>query len=150
LVVPLRGNALLRVSFAALVRVRRSYKTAVYGLIAAAAISSAAAQQYLYSPTSPDEVPGIRYFGSAKDDRGALLAGVSIHLVIKNLSYVLVTNEQGRYSVDLPVKMRAEDIAVKCFKAGYAVVRLNKRRGPTAAPIATVQTDCVLHAVNPR
>jgi hypothetical protein len=148
LVVRLRGDALQRVPFAAPVRVSCAQKASVCLLVAAAAISSASAQQYLYSPTSPDEVPGIRYFGSAKDDRGALLAGVSIHLVIKNLSYVLVTNEQGRYSVDLPVKMRAEDIAVKCFKVGYAVVRLNKRRGPTAAPIATVQTDCVLHAVN--
>jgi hypothetical protein len=39
----------------------------------------AAHAQYLFDPSNADEqAPGIRYFGSAKDDKGILIPGVTV------------------------------------------------------------------------
>jgi hypothetical protein len=101
--------------------------------------------QYKYNPYAADEQPGIRYFGSAKDDKGALLPDVSVQITMENVDYLFVTDEQGRYRVNVPLAMRPENITLNCFKAGFQLVRISKRLGPTG-PKLTVQADCVLRA----
>jgi hypothetical protein len=101
----------------------------------------------LVTSATADEGPGIRYFGSAKDDRGALLPGVSILISNEKLSFLLVTDEQGRFRANLPLDMRAETVTPKCFKVGYQLVQMSKRLGP-AGPKVTVQVDCVLRTAH--
>src|ERR1700722_851375 len=63
--------------------------------IAALIFASSAWAQYSFNPDNADEKgPGIKYFGSAKDDQGALLPGVT--MVIAH-AYTMVTDDQGRY-----------------------------------------------------
>jgi hypothetical protein len=120
---------------------------AAYGA-AALSVHTAAVAQYVYNPNNADEGPGIRYFGSAKDDSGALLPNVSIQISSNNLTYMLVTDEQGRYRELVPLDMVPDKTTIKCFKAGYELVRLNTRLGPSA-PKQTVQADCILRAHKP-
>jgi len=101
--------------------------------------------QYVYNPAAADEGPGIRYFGSAKDNKGALLAGVSVQLTSQQLSFLLVTDAEGRFRVNLPLDMSAEVVTPKCFKKGFELVQVSKRPGPVG-PKLTVQVDCVLRA----
>jgi len=106
-----------------------------------------AAAQYVYNPAAADEAPGIRYFGSAKDDKGALLPGVSILLSTGQLSFLLVTDNEGRFRSNLPLDMLPGSVTPKCFKAGFQLVQMSKRLGPTG-PKVTVQIDCVLRALH--
>ena len=101
--------------------------------------------QYTYAPGNPDEVdtPGIRYFGAAKDENGALLPGVTVTLSTQQADYVLITDQLGRYHVRLPVQAVASTVTAKCSKAGFTQARVSKRTGPTG-PKPTVQLDCVL------
>lgn len=108
----------------------------------ATAISSA---QYVYNPANADEGPSVRFFGSAKDDNGALLSGVSILLQSGSLSVLIATNEQGRYRVDLPVDTQPDRVTAKCFRKGLETVRVNRRLAPKG-PKVMVQLDCVLRA----
>jgi len=102
--------------------------------------------QYTYDPAAPDEqLPGIRYFGSAKDDRGSLLPGVSVLIDSPQAAYVFVTDEQGRFHGNLPFALTPDKVAPRCFKVGFELVRVNKRPGPQG-PKPTVQVDCVLRA----
>jgi len=113
------------------------------GLLAMYIIVTSASAQYIYNPANADEGPGIRYFGSAKDDKGALLPGVSVLISNDQLSFLLVTDEQGRFRANLPLDMRPETVAPKCFKVGYQILQMSKRLGPTG-PKVTVQVDCIL------
>ncbi len=106
---------------------------------------SFAPAQYVYNPAAADEAPGIRYFGSAKDDKGALLSGVSISLEHEMLSFLFVTDDAGRFRQNVPLDMISDAVTVKCFKAGFQLIRINKRPGPNG-PKQTVQVDCVLRA----
>lgn len=125
--------------------VRCTWRRSAWYTVMASAMMSSAHAQYTYSPAAADELPGIRYFGSAKDEKGALLPDVSVEIDMQNISYLFVTDEQGRYRVNLPLDMRPENVTLKCFKAGFQLVRVNKRPGP-AGPKLTVQADCVLRA----
>jgi hypothetical protein len=102
--------------------------------------------QYSYAPTNADEqgvkAHYIRYFGSAKDDKGALLPGAMILLYTSGGSYVFVTDDQGRFSSDLPYTSFPENATLKCVKAGFDLVRLSQRPGPQSAPRPTMQVDC--------
>jgi len=124
-------------------RWRRS-RAAMLGGVAALTMISSASAQYVYNPANADEqVNGIRYFGSAKDNNGALLQGVTILLDANILSYVAVTDEQGRFRVSLPLDgWGADKVLPTCFKSGFEVVRITKRSG--TGPRPTVQVDCVL------
>jgi hypothetical protein len=104
---------------------------------------STGSAQYVYNPNNADEGPGIRYFGSAKDDHGALLPGVSVEISGGKLTYLLVTDEQGRFRQLLPLDMLPDKTSFKCFKQGYELLRMSKRAGPSA-PKQTFQVDCVL------
>lgn len=99
--------------------------------------------QYVFDPSNADEQgPGIKYFGSAKDDRGALLSGVTI--VIAG-SFTLVTDAQGRYRGLVDDIYPGATTPIGCSKPGYAFVRVDKRPGPTNGTRKTFQADCVLH-----
>ncbi len=111
--------------------------------LALAAIAPVSAQ-YSYDPGNPDEQgPGIRYFGSAKDDKGSLLAGVTVLIDSDEISFVFVTDELGRFRGKVPLNMVAGKVTAECSKPGYEIVRVIKRPGPPA-PKPTVQVDCVL------
>ena len=91
---------------------------------------SCVSAQYAYDPTNADEqIPGIRYFGSAKDDRGSLLAGVTVQLSTAHVDFVTVTDEQGRFRTTLPLEMVSALVTPKCFKAGFQSVRVIKLPG---------------------
>ncbi len=124
---------------------------ATRGLLAACAALlgvAPALAQYAYDPSNPDEQgPGIRYFGSAKDEKGSLLQGVTVLIDSDETAYVFVTDDQGRFRGKVPLNMVAGKITAECSKPGFQVVRVTKRAGPTA-PNPTVQVDCVLRAAS--
>lgn len=116
------------------------------GLLAIAPVHA----QYNYDPAAADEqLPGIRYFGSAKDERGSLLPGVSILIDSPQAAFVFVTDDLGRFHGNLPLDLGADKVAPKCFKVGFELIRVNKRPGPQG-PKPTVQVDCVLRPASPR
>jgi len=102
--------------------------------------------QYTYNPNNADEkTPGVRYFGSAKDERGALLAGVVVIVRTSLGNYTLLTDETGHFHVKVPFNLipSGELVFTTCYKAGYELVRLTKRPGiPGQNPAE--QIDCVL------
>jgi hypothetical protein len=115
------------------------------GLLAIAPVRA----QYNYDPAAADEqLPGIRYFGSAKDERGSLLPGVSILIDSPQAAFVFVTDDLGRFHGNLPLDLGADKVAPKCFKVGFELLRVNKRPGPQG-PKPTVQVDCVLRPASP-
>jgi hypothetical protein len=106
---------------------------------------SSASAQYNFNPSNADESgPGIKYFGSAKDDQGALLPGVT--MVIAH-AFTLVTDEQGRYRGNIDEMYTVENTPVGCSKPGYEFVRVVKRAGPANGAKKTIQADCILHKI---
>jgi hypothetical protein len=113
------------------------------GSIACVAMSAASAQ-YRFDPSAADEQgPSIRYFGSAKDEKGALLPGVSVQIDGADSVYVFVTDEEGRFHANLPLEMIPEKVTSKCFKEGLRQLRVTTRPGPAGVK-PSVQVDCVL------
>jgi hypothetical protein len=113
--------------------------------MAALMFVSPASAQYNFNPNNADEQgPGIKYFGSAKDDQGALLPGVT--MVIAH-AYTLVTDDQGRYRGNIDQMYTIENTPVGCSKPGYEFVRVVKRPGPTNGTKQTIQADCILHKI---
>ena len=114
------------------------------GLATLLTLSSASAQ-YSFNPNNADESgPGIKYFGSAKDDQGALLPGVTM---IVAHAYTMVTDETGRYRGNIDEMYTVENTPIGCSKPGYEFVRVVKRNGPTNGAKKTIQADCVLHKI---
>jgi hypothetical protein len=112
--------------------------TSVMGMLL---FSPSASAQYAYDPHNLDEQgPGIKYFGSVKDDRGALLKGA---MVLIQHQYIAVTDEQGRFRVNLPETLPGDKVDVSCSDPGYQTIRVTKRVGPQG-PKQTVQVDCVM------
>ena len=108
-------------------------------------LSARVEAQYFFRPDNQDEQgPGIRYFGSAKDANGVPLANASIVIDSGTLSFVMVTDDLGRFHKKVPVQMTLDKVAIKCFKPGYQSLRLEKR--PGVGPKPTVQVDCVLQS----
>ena len=66
-------------------------------------LSSASAQYAFNTPGDDHEENSIHYFGSAKDDKGALLADVTFRLDAKTASFVFVTDAEGEISRCLTV-----------------------------------------------
>jgi hypothetical protein len=113
------------------------------GFFLAALSVSPALAQYNFDPNNADEKgPGIKYFGSAKDDQGALLPGATIMIAHY---FTMVTDEQGRYRGNVDGSYTANDTPVGCSKPGYSFVRMSKRPGPPGGVKQTVEADCVLH-----
>ena len=108
--------------------------------------SGLALAQYTYDPSAADELdkPGILYFGSARDERGAYVADVLVVLENIQTNYTLVTDVRGRFRAKLPPGSTLASVRASCSKPGYRLLRINKRASP-AGPEATVQIDCLLH-----
>jgi hypothetical protein len=104
-------------------------------------------QSYLYDPSAADEQTGIKYFGAAKDAKGALLKDVTIQLVTQQSTFVFVTDNQGRFRGNLPQGMTPEKVTSTCFKAGFQMTRIDVRQGPKA-PKPTVEVNCFLRATS--
>lgn len=105
--------------------------------------------QYTFDPTAHADEAGIHYFGSAKDSNGALLKGVLVLIDSDRDSFVLVTDEAGRFKVTLPLGTAPEATAVKCSKAGYDFVRVAKRVDIRRSRLS-VQVDCLLRKASAR
>ncbi|HWB55200.1 MAG TPA: hypothetical protein VG722_13445 [Tepidisphaeraceae bacterium] len=115
--------------------------TVQFASVLLASVSPASAQ-YVFDPNNADEQSGgIKYFGSAKDDQGALLSGVTVRI---GLELVLVTDEQGRYRGSVDPMYGPDETATGCSKPGYQFVRITERPGPPGAARQTVEANCVL------
>ena len=101
--------------------------------------------QYTYDPSAADELdkPGVLYFGSARDERGAYIADVLVVLENIQTNFTLVTDARGRFRAKLPPGSTAMTVRASCSKPGYVQVRVTKRPGPKG-PDQPVQIDCVL------
>jgi hypothetical protein len=109
-----------------------------------AAPSQAQTGYALDSPADDhDESTSVRYFGSAKDGGGRLLADVTVLLDTADTSLVFVTDGNGRFRGHLPLDIPMSAVTPTCAKAGYVLERVSKRSGPKSAR-ASVQVDCVL------
>ena len=107
-----------------------------------ALLTAPALAQYVFDPSNADEQgPGIKYFGSAKDDRGALLPGVTITIAG---AFTLVTDAQGRYRGLVDDIYQGDKTPIGCSKPGYSFVRMDRRAGPAGGARQTYQADCVL------
>jgi hypothetical protein len=117
--------------------------TSMIGAIAVLVISSASAQ-YTFDPSAADEQGnGVKYFGSAKDDRGSLIPGVTVLLTSGQNSFVFVTDDTGRFRGFLPAETAPKTVSPKCSKSGFEFVKAIQRLG-LDAPKPYVQVDCVL------
>jgi hypothetical protein len=125
----------------------RSHGTAVAAALGVAALllCGSIPAQYVFDPSAAHELEksGNKYFGSAKDDKGVLIAGVTVLLEADDTNYVLTTDEQGRFRTTLPGTIAPKDVKAKCWRDGYQFVRVNKRLAPKGA-LSPVQVDCVL------
>jgi hypothetical protein len=124
---------------------RRAGHSIVLGLSALVLASSTSAQYALdWEEEAHDgRERGIRYFGSAKDEKGVLIPNVTFLLESKDASFVFVSDAEGRFRGHLPKDIPPNSVTPKCSKPGLEFVRVSKRLGPRAAE-ATVQVDCVL------
>lgn len=106
----------------------------------------AAVAQYTSDPASEEEQgEHVRYFGSVKDEDGAVVPDATLIIRYKTSSFVFVTDRMGRFRGHLPPDALPTKVAVNCFKADFALVRVTKRAGPSG-PSRTVQVDCRLRA----
>ena len=114
--------------------------------LATVVLSPASAQEG-YALESPlddhDETKSIRYFGTAKNDRGELLADVTVLLDMTNVSRIFVTDASGRFRAHLPLNTPMRAVTPSCAKEGYVMDSVKKRPGPRTGR-ASVQVDCVL------
>jgi hypothetical protein len=96
-----------------------------------------------YFGNTPDELDPnhIRYFGSAKDARGKLLADVTFTFEAAQSTFVFLTDGDGRFRGGVPLSFAARDVKSACIKSGYQMLRVTKRDGFGKG---TVQFDCVL------
>ncbi len=114
--------------------------------VAGVMLLSTALAQYTFDPSAADEQePGVRFFGSAKDDHGRLVPGATIIVSSDTSNFVFVTDDFGRFSGNLPPDTPIDKVATKCWKKGFRLVAVTKRRGPARVK-PTVQVDCVLRS----
>jgi len=129
-------------------RMRRS--GSLFLAIALGAVCSSAGAQYdIDFNVSEDEWHGIRYFGFAKDVSGKRVEDVTIRLEGPESTHFFVTDHDGRFRGVLPVAATSGNVAVECWKEGFAAVRVTKRRGPKNASRQSVQVDCLLRPQMP-
>jgi hypothetical protein len=90
-----------------------------------------------------DREHGVRYFGSAKDEKGALIPNVTFLLESDQGSFVFLSNSEGRFRGTLPKDIPTASVKPRCSKPGLEFVSVSKRTGPRAAA-ASVQVNCVM------
>lgn len=120
-----------------------SVRACVAILLALLASGGASAQYTNDGPEDLQKGSGVRYFGSARDERGARLADVSFLFEAPQASFVFVTDAGGRFRGLLPLATVKQTVTAKCWKAGLETVRVERRAGPDPTR-PSMQVDCVL------
>lgn len=100
------------------------------------------AQMYSYDPAHPPASAHV-YFGSTKDSDGNFLSGVTVQLDTGQTSFVMVTDDAGRFKIEVPQDLLPSQIKFSCSKPGYVQRRAVTRFPPNHA-LSPVQADCVL------
>ena len=100
------------------------------------------AQMYAYDPANPPGSAHV-YFGSTKDGDGNSLSGVTVQLDTGQTSFVMVTDDAGRFKIEVPQDAPPSQIKFRCSKPGYVQTRAVTRFPPNHA-LSPVQADCVL------
>lgn len=118
--------------------------------LGAALMVSSAYAQYFSDETLGAATPRdhVRYFGSAKDENGKLLADVTILLEGEQASFVFLTNHDGRFRGALPLQIPGTSVKARCVKSGFESLRIIKRPGPKTGAEPSMQVDCVLRKVS--
>jgi hypothetical protein len=83
------------------------------------------------------------FFGSTKDAEGHFLSGVTASFKADNITYVMTTDEAGRFKVHVPKYIEPGKLLFSCSKPGYTQLSATKRPPPGHAT-SPVQADCVL------
>jgi|ERR1700678_771127 hypothetical protein len=121
---------------------RRRRSVSLMVAIIIVAMNRAIAQMYSYDPTQPP-ANGHIYFGSTKDADGNFLSGVTVALDVGETTYVMVTDEAGRFKIEVSNETMPSQVRFRCSKPGYIQLRAVQRLPPNKAP-SPVQADCVL------
>jgi hypothetical protein len=100
-------------------------------------------QIYLPDPKMDIDTAANTYFGSTKDVAGRFLSGVTVEFSAENTSYIMVTDDAGRFKLHIPKYFAPNILKFNCSKPGFVLVRATKRRPPGRA-ISPVQADCML------
>jgi hypothetical protein len=132
----MRGDAIMIKRTGA--RIAGSMGGAVLLLICDAAL----AQMYSYDPANPPGSAHV-YFGSTKDSDGNFLSGVTVQLDAGQITFVMVTDDTGRFRIEVPQDLLPSQVKFSCSKPGYAQRRAVTRFPPNHA-LSPVQADCVL------
>ena len=101
------------------------------------------AQLYMLDPKIDINTAANTYFGSTKDSEGRFLSGVTVEFTADNTSYVMVTDEAGRFKVHIPKYFSPAEVKFNCSKPGYGLVR-SMKRPPPKGTLSPVQADCIL------
>ena len=106
-------------------------------------VSAAWAQLYMPDPKIDIDTATNTYFGSTKDTEGRFLSGVTVEFNADNTTYVMVTDDAGRYKLHIPKYFSPSQVKFNCSKPGFGLVRTTKRPPPAHA-LSPIQADCVL------
>jgi hypothetical protein len=114
------------------------------GFIALTAVLPLAhAQMYTPDPRIDFDMATNTFFGSTKDTKGRFLSGVTAQFKAENVTYVMTTDDAGRFKVHVPKSIKPGKLVFSCSKPGYRQVSAIKRPPPGHAT-TPVQADCVL------
>lgn len=100
---------------------------------AAAGVPASALAQYAIALQDDREEGKVHYFGSAKDEKGALLEDVTFVLETEWAKFIFVTDANGRFRGVLPVEIPVNSVKASCSKPGFQDTRVVKRPGPRSA-----------------
>ena len=115
-------------------------------LLLLAAASPALAGGYGFDPSMlVDDKEVNIYFGPVRDSAGTLLPNTTVILdnSHNDSTYVGVTDATGRFRLRLPRDIRPDQVAPRCSKRGYTLVKLIKRPPPRGAT-TPVEIDFIL------
>lgn len=103
---------------------------------------AATPQMYSYDPANPPGSAHV-YFGSTKDSYGNFLSGVTVQLDTGQITFVMVTDDAGRFKIEIPQDLPPSQVKFSCSKPGYLQQRAVTRFPPDHS-LSPVQADCVL------
>ena len=109
----------------------------------AAIAARSMAQLYAFDPASPPNTAVNVYFGSMKDRDGKLLSDVTVRLDVERMTYVMVTDDAGRFKINIPRDIARSRVKFTCSRPGYALYRATMRLPPNKAQ-SPIQADCIL------
>lgn len=121
----------------------RAVMRVVPGLVMLAFAPPSGAQIYNFDPANPPDKAMNVYFGSTKDTDGTSLAGVTVTLDIDVTTYVMVTDDDGRFKIRIPKGIAMSQVKFTCSRPGYVLYRASKRPPPDKSQ-SPIQADCVL------